>query len=86
MTEDREAFARAVQNALNTLTTQEEQYQEMSREEYQQTSAASYIQDFMDGVGERVNTSFIPTGFERLDMVLDGACMKGSTSWSGEVH
>ena len=77
LTEDREAFARAVQNALNTLTTQEEQYQEMSREEYQQTSAASYIQDFMDGVGERVNTSFIPTGFERLDMVLDGGLYEG---------
>ena len=77
LTEDRETFARTVQEALNALGSQEEEQQEMGWEEYQQTSAAFYIQDFMGGVVDRVNTALAPTGFGRLDMALDGGLYEG---------
>ena len=77
LTEDREAFARTVQDALNALGNQEEEQQEMGWEEYQQTSATYYIQDFMGGVADRVDNAFVPTGLERLDAALDGGLYEG---------
>ncbi len=77
LTENREAFARTVQEALKALGSQEEEQQEMGWEEYQQTSTAFYIQDFMGGVADRANTAFVPTGLERLDIVLDGGLYEG---------
>ena len=77
LTEDREAFARTVQEALDALGNQEEEQQEMSWEEYQQTSAAYHIKDFLNAGSDRLNTGFVPTGFERLDMALDGGLYEG---------
>ncbi len=90
LTEDREAFAGMVQEALNALGSQEEEQQEMGWEEYQRTSAACYLQDFMGRAAGGVNTGFVPTGFERLDMVLDGGLYEGlylleATSSSGKT-
>ncbi|MEQ8200589.1 MAG: DnaB-like helicase C-terminal domain-containing protein [Syntrophomonadaceae bacterium] len=74
---DREAFAKAVQEALNALITQEEEEQEMGREEYRQTCAAYYLRDFQGAVADSVNTTFIPTGFNHLDDALDGGLYEG---------
>ena len=47
------------------------------REEYKKNYASSYIKDFLDGIKERANTPFIPTGFDKLDNTLDGGLFEG---------
>jgi len=44
---------------------------------YSATSAAASIQDFIDGIAESVNTPYIPTGFTRLDDIIDGGLYEG---------
>lgn len=70
---DREAFRQAVEEA--------EQFQEEEerahREAYLKTSTANYLQNFIDGIADSVNTPCIPTGFPRLDAVLEGGLYEG---------
>lgn len=40
-------------------------------------STTSFIQDFIDGIAQRAETSFISTGFPQLDQVLDGGLYEG---------
>ena len=63
---DRESFTKAVQEAA-----------ESEKEKYLRRSNAYYIQSFMDGIGKSADTSYIPTGFEKLDTVLDGGLFEG---------
>ena len=49
----------------------------MCREEYLKNSAASYLQSFIDGIADSVNTPYTPTGFKQLDTVLDGGLYEG---------
>lgn len=46
-------------------------------EEYMQTSAASRLTSFYDGVADSVNTPAIPTGYSFLDAQLDGGLYEG---------
>lgn len=59
----------AAQKAAEDLQTRQE--------EYRQKSAAAHLQDFIDGITASVNTPFIPTGFPKLDTVLDGGLFEG---------
>ena len=43
-----------------------------AKEEYKKNNAKSYINSFLNGIQESVNTSYIPTGFNNLDAELDG--------------
>lgn len=54
-------------------------YEAISRERelYLKNSAASYVDEFINGVHDRACTSCIPTGFRRLDEVLDGGLFDG---------
>lgn len=55
-----------------------EREQEERREEYlKANSAAAHLQGFIDGITESVNTPYIPTGFTKLDDVLDGGLYEG---------
>ncbi|MCE2153922.1 toprim domain-containing protein, partial [Streptococcus thermophilus] len=47
------------------------------KEKYLETSTDNYIQDFLDGIADSVNTPSIPTGFPMLDEVLDGGLYEG---------
>lgn len=47
------------------------------KESYLKTSAAYYLQSFVDGISSSVNTPYIPTGFENLDNILDGGLYEG---------
>lgn len=69
---NREAFRQAVEEAEHI---QDEAEQE--REAYLNTSTAHYLQSFIDGIADSVNTPFIPTGFKKLDTVLDGGLYEG---------
>lgn len=70
---NREAFKRAVEEAEH-IKDKEEQAQ---REAYLSTSTAYYLQDFINGISDSVNTPYISTGFKILDNVLDGGLYEG---------
>jgi replicative DNA helicase len=70
---DRDAFIEQVRIARSI--GQEDQKAE--REAYLATSAVNHLQSFIDGIANSVNTPFIPTGFKRLDEVLDGGLFEG---------
>lgn len=47
------------------------------KEKYLETSTDNYIQDFLDGIADSVNTPCIPTGFKGIDEALDGGLYEG---------
>ena len=69
---DREAFILSVQKAENT-----ENADNAEQEAYKQTSAANHLQEFLNGISASVNTPYTPTGFPKLDEVLDGGLYEG---------
>jgi replicative DNA helicase len=70
---DREAFRKAIEEAENIA----EQEQQAQKEAYLSTSTAYYLQSFINGITESVNTPYISTGFKELDNVLDGGLYEG---------
>lgn len=70
---DRESFSATIRGAANM----ELQAEEAEREAYLSTSNAAYMQQFINGIAESVNTEAIPTGFSELDKALDGGLYEG---------
>ena len=70
---DREVFTIAVEEAEH-LQDEEAQAQ---REAYLKNSTANYLQSFINGIADSVDTPYIPTGFKKLDSVLDGGLYEG---------
>ena len=70
---DREALTIAVADAEH-LQDEEEQ---AKREAYLKNSTANYLQSFINGIADSVDTPYIPTGFKKLDSVLDGGLYEG---------
>lgn len=75
--EDREGLEKAVKIAIEQADKLKNEELEAAKEEYSKTSAAAYIQDFINGIADSVNTPFIPTGFEELDDILEGGLYEG---------
>lgn len=73
LTKDREAFTQAIGQAK----LMEEEAVNAEKEAYLQTSAHSHLQEFIDGIKDSVNTPAQPTGFKKLDEVLDGGLYEG---------
>lgn len=70
---DRQALAIAVEEAEH-LQDEESQAQ---KEAYLKNSTAHYLQSFVNGIADSVDTPYIPTGFKKLDSVLDGGLYEG---------
>lgn len=70
---DREAFKQAVAGAERV----EEEALEAQKEEYLKTSVASHLQEFINGIADSVNTPYTPTGFTKLDEILEGGLYEG---------
>ena len=70
---DREALTIAVEEAEH-LQDEEAQAQ---KEAYLRNSTAHYLQNFVNGIADSVDTPYIPTGFKKLDSVLDGGLYEG---------
>lgn len=47
------------------------------KDEYTRNAASSYINDFFDIIKSKANTSYIPTGFPKLDKMLNGGLTEG---------
>lgn len=73
LTMDREAFTEAIAGAERI----EQQAEEEERSAYLATNTGAYLQRFINGIAESVNTEGIPTGFRTLDDVLDGGLYEG---------
>ena len=70
---DRQGFIKAVQEAYNIKETLKKQ----ELENYKKTSNREYLQYFINGIGQSVDTAYIPTGFKKLDEILDGGLYEG---------
>lgn len=70
---NREAFRQAVEEAEHI----QDEAEQAQREAYLSTSTSNYLQSFIDGIADSVNTPYIPTGFKKLDTVLDGGLYEG---------
>lgn len=70
---NREALRQAVEEAEHI----QDEAEQAQREAYLSTSTAHYLQSFIDGIADSVNTPYIPTGFKGLDTVLDGGLYEG---------
>ena len=70
---DRETFRQAIEDAEHI----QDEAERAKKEAYLKTSTANYLQGFIDGIADSVNTPYIPTGFNRLDAVLDGGLYEG---------
>jgi len=73
LNKDREAF----KDAINGAEGIEEEAIEKAKELYLQTSAFNHLQDFINGIADSVNTPCIPTGFNKLDSILEGGLYEG---------
>ena len=74
---DRAAFIAAVQQGVKECIDHQTAAAQEEKERYLSTSAAAYIQKFIDGIADSVNTPYIPTGFSQLDSVFDGGLYEG---------
>ncbi len=69
LVKNREAFTARVEDAIKNARDDKEKYLE--------TSTDNYIQDFLNGIADSVNTPSISTGFPILDKYLDGGFYEG---------
>ncbi|MCE2256440.1 DNA primase, partial [Streptococcus thermophilus] len=69
LVKNRDAFTARVEEAIRNAKDDKEKYLE--------TSTDNYIQDFLDGIADSVNTPCISTGFAMLDEALDGGLYEG---------
>ena len=70
---DKDALAASIQSAENI----EQEAIEAERESYLQTNTYNHLQSFIDGIAASVDTPYIPTGFNKLDGILDGGLYEG---------
>lgn len=70
---NRDALREAVAEAERIQGAEEQ----ARKESYLKTSTAHYLQQFIDGISNSVNTPYIPTGFPKLDSTLDGGLYEG---------
>ena len=69
LVKNKEAFTARVEDAIKNARDDKEKYLE--------TSTDNYIQDFLNGIADSVNTPSISTGFPILDKSLDGGFYEG---------
>lgn len=75
---DRRAFKESIESQEQVISEVYQLELEKIRNDYIGTnSVSSYIQDFINGIGDEVNTSYIPTGFTKFDKLLDGGLYAG---------
>lgn len=74
---DRDAFRTAVNRALAQVEDAEAATLEAEREALKREAVAFSLQSFLKDIENSKKASFIPTGFSRLDNVLDGGLYAG---------
>lgn len=67
----------ALISAMGRAYAMADEAAQAEREAYLKTSIAYYLQSFIDGISDSVNTPCVSTGFSTLDAVLDGGLYEG---------
>ena len=82
--ENKEALRESILGAEQAIAEAEQEAQvkeaaerEAKKKEYLETSAAHYMEAFISGIKASVDTPNTPTGFKRMDEVLDGGLYEG---------
>lgn len=70
---NRDDFRRAIEG----IERIPEKTKQVRKEKYLKNSAASYLQSFINGITDSVDTPCVSTGFSKLDEVLDGGLYEG---------
>lgn len=74
---DREAFSAAIAATATTAQEEADAEKEARREELEKEAAAYTLQDFISQIGASATASYTPTGFDNLDVLLDGGLYAG---------
>ena len=74
---DKQCFMTSLAEAVEEAKNPEEAQRKKELEDYKKDYAKENIKDFLDGIREKANTPFIPTGFNKLDEQLDGGLFEG---------
>lgn len=74
---DKETFFKAVEGAKAEMAYLLDKDEREARDAYLSTSNGIYLQSFVNGIKDSVNTPCIPTGFTTLDIALDGGLYEG---------
>ena len=75
---DRQAFKESIKEQEETVLAINEIEKERLKNEYiRANSTASHLQSFINGIGDEANTAYIPTGFKKLDELLNGGLYEG---------
>lgn len=75
--ENREALTEGIRKAVELAESAETEELEAQKEEYLKNSVANHLQEFINGIADSVNTPYIPTGFSKLDKILEGGLYEG---------
>ena len=74
---DKEGFINALKGAYIEAQNKADEDRLEALEQYKKEYAGNHIKDFLNGIKERANTPYIPTGFINLDTTLDGGLFEG---------
>lgn len=74
---DRMAFVAAVSAATEAALAEAQAQTDAQREELEHEAAAYSLQNFLDDIAASASATYIPTGFEGLDSILDGGLFPG---------
>lgn len=74
---NKQGFITSLQEAIEDAQNPEEAEKKRELRDYNKNYASSCIKDFLEGIKEKANTPYIPTGFNALDTMLDGGLFEG---------
>ena len=74
---NRADFIAAVKQGVENCMEYQSVVEQGKKDRYLANSAAAHIYKFIDGLADSVNTSYISTGFHKLDHILDGGLYEG---------
>ena len=74
---DREQFVNYIRNTLSMIEQDQIDAEEAERQAYLQTSAAYHLQDFVSSIERSKTSTFYPSGFADVDILLDGGFYPG---------
>lgn len=77
LTKDKDSFFNSLKGAYIEAQNKADEDRLEALAEYKKEYASCYIKDFLNGIKEKANTPYIPTGFKELDSKLDGGLFEG---------
>lgn len=74
---DRASLERAVAEAKDTAAAEARAIKEAEKEDYLKLSVANHLDQFRQNIKDSEKAAFFPTGFKKLDEILDGGLYAG---------